>query len=84
MKPMLKPPGTKHLKLNCYITLSSFAFKFNLRRYSLEQKIMSICHMGGKLYSQPDASELIGVYSHPGVKCHRKAGAYTRPLFSTT
>jgi len=45
---------------------------------------MSICHMGGKLYSQPDASELIGVYSHPGVKCHRKAGAYTRPLFSTT
>ena len=32
MKPMLKPPGIKHLKLNCDILLSTFAFKFNLRR----------------------------------------------------
>ena len=34
IKPMLTPPGTKHLKLNCDILLSKFAFKFNLRRYS--------------------------------------------------
>jgi len=33
MKPMLKPPGTKHLKLKCDILLSTFAFKTNLRRY---------------------------------------------------
>ena len=33
MKPMLKPPGTKHLKLKCDILLSSLAFNFNLRRY---------------------------------------------------
>ena len=34
IKPMLKPPGTKHLKLKCDGLLSSFAFKFNLRRYN--------------------------------------------------
>jgi hypothetical protein len=35
MEPMLTPPGTKHLKLNCVILLSTFAFNFNLRRYIL-------------------------------------------------
>jgi len=30
----LKPPRTKHLKLNCGILLSTLAFKFNLRRYN--------------------------------------------------
>ena len=33
MKPKLKPPGTKCLKLKCDIPLSTSAFKFNLRRY---------------------------------------------------
>ena len=33
VKPMLKPPGTKHLKLKCDMLLSTFAFKINLRRY---------------------------------------------------
>jgi len=33
MKPKLKPPGTKRLKLKCDILLSTLAFKFNLRRY---------------------------------------------------
>ena len=33
MKPKLKPPGTKRLKLNCDVLLSTSAFKFNLRRY---------------------------------------------------
>jgi hypothetical protein len=31
---MLKPPGTKRLKLLCDVLLSIFAFKFNLRRYN--------------------------------------------------
>jgi len=35
MKPMLKAPGTKRLKLICDDPLSDFAFKFNLRRYNL-------------------------------------------------
>ena len=34
MKPKLKAPGTKRLTLKCDEPLSSFAFKFNLRRYS--------------------------------------------------
>ena len=32
-KATSKPPGTKHLKLECEDMLSRFAFKFNLRRY---------------------------------------------------
>ena len=34
MKPTLKEPGTKRLKLNYDVPLSTFAFKFNLRRYT--------------------------------------------------
>jgi len=48
MKPMLKQPGTKHLKLKCDILLTTFAFKFNLRRYNvvappLEPVIVAAC-----------------------------------------
>ena len=35
IKPTLKPPGTKRLKLEYDELLSNFAFKFNLRRYGL-------------------------------------------------
>ena len=35
IKLKLKPPGTKRLKLNCDILLSTSAFKLNLRRYSM-------------------------------------------------
>ena len=35
MKPELKPPGTKRLKLFCDDPLSTFAFEYNLRRYNL-------------------------------------------------
>jgi len=34
IKPMLKAPGTKHLKLKSDELLLSFAFKFNLSRYT--------------------------------------------------
>jgi hypothetical protein len=34
IKPTLKAPGTKRLKLKYYSLPSSFAFKFNLRRYT--------------------------------------------------
>ena len=33
---MLKPPGTKHLKLKCDELLSRFAFKFILCRYTTD------------------------------------------------
>ena len=35
IKPKLKPPGTKRLKLEYDGQLSNFGFKFNLRRYNL-------------------------------------------------
>jgi len=41
IKPKLKPPGTKRLKLKCDILLSNSGFKFKLRRYNL--------HAAGKL-----------------------------------
>jgi hypothetical protein len=34
MKPKLKPPGTKRLKLHCDILLSTYAVMFNLRHYN--------------------------------------------------
>ena len=36
IKPTLKAPGTKRLKLKCDRLLSTLAFKFNLRRYNVE------------------------------------------------
>ena len=33
IKPMLKPPGAKHLKLNCGYAGSNFCLQINLRRY---------------------------------------------------
>jgi hypothetical protein len=38
IKPTLKPPGTKHLKLQCDEPPSNFAFNLNLRRYTMEEK----------------------------------------------
>ena len=44
IKPILKAPGTKHLKLEYDHLLSSFAFNFNLCRYTLEQ-CLSLAHL---------------------------------------
>jgi hypothetical protein len=41
IKPTLNPPGSKRLKLKWDILLSTFAFKFNLRRYS-EGKLITM------------------------------------------
>jgi len=40
IKPTLKPPVTKRLKLTYDELLSRFAFKFNLCRYNLAQRDM--------------------------------------------
>jgi hypothetical protein len=37
MKPTLKAPGIKRLKLEYDELLSSFGFKFNMRRYTMEE-----------------------------------------------
>jgi hypothetical protein len=62
IKAVSKAPGTKRLKLNYDELLSSFAFKFNVRRY----KLASFCVV------------------HRGAICAPVAGAYTRPLLSST
>jgi hypothetical protein len=49
MKPMLKAPGSGRLKLKCDEPLSNFAFKFNLRRYSMgaiQQVVQRACDTG--------------------------------------
>jgi len=70
IKPTLKPPGTKHSRLKCDELLSSFGFKFNLRRYI----------KGCSRY------ELLGKRGESSVFHVRyfEAGAYTRPLVSST
>jgi len=70
IKPKVKPPGTKRLKLKCDVLLSTSAFKFNLRRYSVAslQRFVSMCvmfHLMGKRVAD----------------FWPAAGAYTRPLF---
>jgi hypothetical protein len=55
IKPKLKAPGTKRLKLTFDKLLSNFAFKFNLRRCSKccdkpTKKVTT-----GAIYSTPDA-----------------------------
>ena len=40
MKPVLKAPGTKRLKLKCDGPVSSFAFNCILRRYSEGRKFL--------------------------------------------
>jgi len=41
VKPTLKAPGTNLLTLKCDEPLSSFAFKFNLRRYTMADHVIS-------------------------------------------
>jgi hypothetical protein len=74
MKPNLKPPGSKRSKLECDILLSSYAFKFNLRRYI--QAIVAVL-----------VSVLVDYIEHYGLTRAIKtsaAGAYTRSQFSST
>jgi len=39
-KPTLKAPGTKHLKLKYHKTLLDFPFKFNSRRYNMDNNYL--------------------------------------------
>jgi len=64
IKPTVKPPGTKNLKLLHDGPPSKFAFKFNLRRYTKE------------IASNGPVSSYAGDIF--------EAGAYTRPLSSST
>jgi len=41
IEPMLKPPGSKHLRLKCVKLLSSFAFKVNFRHYTMDNTALA-------------------------------------------
>jgi hypothetical protein len=47
MKPRLKAPGTKRLKLKNVKLLSSFAFNFKLRRYMTVDRPVIMRHLLG-------------------------------------
>jgi hypothetical protein len=77
MKPKLKPPGTKHLNLKCDILLSTFAFKFKLRYYTVGLEAPGSTESAYVFRWTPKvAGKLITTVS--------VAGAYTRPLLSST
>jgi hypothetical protein len=84
IKHTLKAPGPQRLKLEYDGLLSNFAFKFNWRRY-----------IKGELEGAPDLTKeqvkslFNKLTERANVKASfdftlRPAGAYTRPLFSTT
>jgi len=52
MKPVLKPPGTLPLKLNHDKLLSSFAFNFNLRRYTSGASSNPPCRCGAASWAR--------------------------------
>jgi hypothetical protein len=54
IKPTLKPAGTKRLKLECDVLLSTSAFKFDLRRYTKA--------VGGPQRLEKTALHLVGQY----------------------
>ena len=77
IKPALKALGTKRLKLKYDESPLNFAFKFKLRRYSEARKARRRAAMDG--YKAVLVERGTRVTSQ-----WRKAGTYTRPLFSTT
>jgi hypothetical protein len=85
MKPTFKAPGANLLTLKCDEPLLTFAFKFNLRRYTMDpatgatHTLLSLAD-GGALYT----SEAVAGYAPGDHGVARKAGAYTRPLLSST
>jgi len=70
MKATLKAPGYERLKLKCDVLPSSFAFKFNLRRYIEAMNQRSV--------------EKESAYFTTGEMYALAAGVYTRPIFSST
>jgi hypothetical protein len=70
MKPKLKTPGTKRLILEYDGLLANFGFKFNLRRYNWG------IALGDRARACTNTTRARALWL--------AAGAYTRPLFSST
>jgi hypothetical protein len=80
IKPELKPPGTKRLKLNCDVLLSTSAFKFNFRRYNQgrtpdeQSRIQSVALIAAA--AQNDACEVRRLLDE-GVDPNRSVESFT-------
>ena len=72
MKPRLKPPETKRLKLKWDIMLSTSAFKSNLRRYTKVEKALWALKAEPKLESKVEVAPELAA---KGPKAASKAGA---------
>ena len=56
IKPKLKPPRTKRLKLKYDVLLSNYAFKFHLRRYNQVMpnfRIRTMPVLGAGIHTRP-------------------------------
>jgi len=92
MKPKLKPPTTKRLKLKCDLLLSTAAFKYNLRRYNEDSLPISDfyfwvwahrCTMSKQ--SDETGHNLSDVYRYTMGKQSDEAGPYIRwPMAAAT
>jgi len=80
MKPKLKPFGTERLKLNRDLPISSFAFKFTLRRYNKVIDMAMEAHKND-LVLDPTLDDIVNadVWARAHV-----AGASTCPAVSST
>ena len=58
IKPNLKPPGTKRLKLNRDVLLTTSAFKFNSRRYVVELQEETEKKLAGLEFVEGNAEHL--------------------------
>jgi hypothetical protein len=78
MKPKLKSPGTKCVKLKCGWTASNFCFEYILRRYNEDVAAAAVRELVaiGKIKLMDVATSAAGGAG--------EAGAYTRPLLSST
>jgi len=74
--PTLKAPGTKRLKLKCDEPLSNFAFNINLRRCN---KALA----SDETEMDVERAGIEALFAEMAVR-RGEAGAYTRPLFSST
>jgi hypothetical protein len=88
IRPTLKPLGTTHLKLKHNEVLFKFAFKFNLRRYSTAAPAAAPRRATPSRGSPRSKCKARRPRTPPASATARgpcpTAGAYTRPLFSST
>jgi len=85
IKPKLKAPGIKLLKLKYDKPLSDFAFKFNLRRYIMARAGDAYMErMKSKKAEETGARRERERRRHKLLVDQSKAGSYTRPLLSST